>query len=739
MATEIGELVYKITGDSSSLNKQIKKSDKQVSTFSSTVKTLGVSLLAIFGAGKIISGVKSFVNNAAAFEQLNVSFTTFLGSAEKATEVLAELEQFSIVTPFTIDQVNQAGRSLLAFGIESEDLTDTLKAVGDVASATGKDFNDLATIYGKARTQGTLFAEDINQLTEAGIPIIKEFAEQLGVTEGEVKKLGSEGKISFSNLEQAFQDMTGEGGQFFDLMSKQSRTFSGRLSTLQGNLSLVARAIGERLLPIIGPFVDKINDLVTGADAGDIALRKYNNAISEVSENQVKLNNATGKTEKEISKLNLEVSKSKLKEAQIGLTSATIDLNEELIKQKDIIGELEKSNKNLDVEGIRKQINGYEKDIKDASEALIDLKNEQEKGILITRVDGDLIDISDAIADAEEKISDATFKSQLGNKTLADSELKLAQARAKKGEITAQIEQVEITSRENVDKKVDSNVKLIESNALVVESEVEKAGKLTEVEQDRFDAFTERKKSETELLIEEGLKLLEFENLSTDEKAELAKELTRLRKQLAKEEEETENEKNKKILAQTRSTGNSINNTLQATSDLAISLIDMGIKEEEKANETKKGFLIADAIASRGFAIFSNILNTQAAMAEIDSKWASNPTVAGVLKGIAIGESVARSVAIAAAPLPQFATGTANVPNDQVAQIHRGETIIPRTFAEDLRAGNIGITGGNNDSSSGNVIINIMSADGQTLDQIVRERTESGEMTIDSRALVTTE
>ena len=36
-----------------------------------------------------------------------------------------------------------------------------------------------------------------------------------------------------------------------------------------------------------------------------------------------------------------------------------------------------------------------------------------------------------------------------------------------------------------------------------------------------------------------------------------------------------------------------------------------------------------------------------------------------------------------------FAVGTPNVPNDMLANIHKGETIIPTTFSEGLRRGDL--------------------------------------------------
>ena len=69
-----------------------------------------------------------------------------------------------------------------------------------------------------------MYAEDINQLVDAGIPIIREFAKQLGVSESQVKKLASEGKISFEELQLAFFNLSKEGSQFSKLAAEQANT-----------------------------------------------------------------------------------------------------------------------------------------------------------------------------------------------------------------------------------------------------------------------------------------------------------------------------------------------------------------------------------------------------------------------------------------------------------------------------------------------------------------------------------
>jgi tape measure domain-containing protein len=137
---------------------------------------------------------------------------------------------------------------LLAFGFAQQQIIPQMKMIGDISAGVGINIKDLAEIYGKARVQGRLFAEDINQLTGRGIPIIAELAKQFGVSEQAVKKLTEDGKIGFNNLEQAFASMTSTGGQFFNMTANQSTTLSGLYSNLQDSVTMNLRTIGDSIV-----------------------------------------------------------------------------------------------------------------------------------------------------------------------------------------------------------------------------------------------------------------------------------------------------------------------------------------------------------------------------------------------------------------------------------------------------------------------------------------------------------
>jgi tape measure domain-containing protein len=238
----------------------LKGVERKLQGFGSRVGSIGKSLAGVGAAATgAFAGLGAAVlyptKLAAGLEQTTVAFTTMLGSAEKANTLLAELKEFAAATPLQFQDIADAARNLAAFGVEAGDVTKELKRVGDISSAIGAPIGEIAEIYGKAKVQGRLFGEDINQLTGRGIPIIGELAKQFGVAESAVKQLVADGAVNFGHLQQAFADMTSEGGKFAGMMEAQSKTLSGRWSTLKDNIISALIPIGQAAGEVFGPLI----------------------------------------------------------------------------------------------------------------------------------------------------------------------------------------------------------------------------------------------------------------------------------------------------------------------------------------------------------------------------------------------------------------------------------------------------------------------------------------------------
>lgn len=214
---------------------------------------------AIAGAGLAING---FINQAAKAETTQTAFEVLVGSAERAETTLKSLRNFAASTPFQLPQIEDSARKLIAFGTSAENTTEVLRRIGNISAGVGAPLTELSEIYGKIQVQGRVFAEDINQLTGRGIPVIQELAKQFGVTSAEVRQLVTDGKVGFPQIEQAFISLTSNGGKFEGLIERLSGTYNGKLSTLRDNFAQLQRQFGEALLPIASALVDRTLALV---------------------------------------------------------------------------------------------------------------------------------------------------------------------------------------------------------------------------------------------------------------------------------------------------------------------------------------------------------------------------------------------------------------------------------------------------------------------------------------------
>lgn len=266
----LGAISVAIVADTKRFNSGMRSARSEVSGFAKhadgTISTLQKSLASKFGAMAVAAGslgaVKWGVGLAAEAEQANVAFKVLLGSQEKATKLQKDIQELAAATPFQLEELRDGSRNLAAFGFEAERIPMVLRRLGDLAAGTNQPIKELAEIFGKAKVQGRLFMEDINQLTGRGIPVIQELAKQFGVAESEVRKLVETGKVNFGNLQKALESLTADGGKFGGLMAEQSKTIAGQWSTVKDSFAAMARELGTTLLPTVQKLLTLTEKLV---------------------------------------------------------------------------------------------------------------------------------------------------------------------------------------------------------------------------------------------------------------------------------------------------------------------------------------------------------------------------------------------------------------------------------------------------------------------------------------------
>jgi tape measure domain-containing protein len=210
---------------------------KELQQIQDSMKSLKTDSLALTGAfTAVTAGVvalgASMINSASRFEQSEVAFTTMLGSAQKAKSMLAEMQDFAKKTPFELTDIQKAGQTLLAFGLEANSILPNLKMIGDVAMGNKEKFNHLTLAFAQVQSTGRLMGQDLLQMVNQGFNPLQIISEKTGKSMASLKEAMEDGAISAEMVSEAFKVATSQGGRFFGGMEAQSKTFAGMVSNL---------------------------------------------------------------------------------------------------------------------------------------------------------------------------------------------------------------------------------------------------------------------------------------------------------------------------------------------------------------------------------------------------------------------------------------------------------------------------------------------------------------------------
>lgn len=256
------DFLRKMQGVRSSVSSVSSGVEKESERMDTAFKRLAASVGAIFTAQQAARIIENIVRVRGEFQQLEVAFTTMLRSGEKADKLMSEAVEFAARTPFDLQGVASGIRQLLAYGTAAEDAIKEVEMLGNVAAGLSVPLNDMIYLYGTLRSQGRAYTVDIRQFAGRGVPIYEELSKILGVTVAQVNEFISAGKVGFAEVEQAFKNMTSEGGMFYNLMQEQSKTITGQISNLKDNIDMMFNEMGQNAEGFISDVLSGASYLV---------------------------------------------------------------------------------------------------------------------------------------------------------------------------------------------------------------------------------------------------------------------------------------------------------------------------------------------------------------------------------------------------------------------------------------------------------------------------------------------
>lgn len=263
----MASIKFDITGDNSAVLRAFKGVQDGVAQTARVVEQQGQSIENVFNRIKSVASMafagftaKEIISTLGTvrgeFQQFEIAFETMLGSGQKAKGMISDLANLAASTPFDMKGVVNGAKQLLAYGFAANEITDTMRRLGDVSAGLGLNLQDLTWLYGTTMVQGRLFTRDLMQFTSRGIPLTEELAKQFGVTKDKVSELVTAGKVGFPEVKKAIESLTNEGGKFGGLMEKQSHSITGQVSNIKDTIEMAINDLGTQTEGLMNDALD---------------------------------------------------------------------------------------------------------------------------------------------------------------------------------------------------------------------------------------------------------------------------------------------------------------------------------------------------------------------------------------------------------------------------------------------------------------------------------------------------
>lgn len=249
----------KMASSADGTTKRVKSLADELSKASAMAGKLGK---AVQGLGSLATGAfaKDIVNGllgagaasikaAAQMRQYEIAFQTMLKSADEGTQMLRDLQKFAAETPFDVPGVVSAGQQLMAFGFKAKEVIPMLTSLGDAAAGLGQGtagVSRLAYALGQMQTSGKLNAQDMMQLTSAGISAWDMLADAAGVSIAEIKDMTSKGMVDSKEAVKVI--VAGMNEEFGGMMAKTSTEVSGLLANIEETAGTTSAVIGQYMI-----------------------------------------------------------------------------------------------------------------------------------------------------------------------------------------------------------------------------------------------------------------------------------------------------------------------------------------------------------------------------------------------------------------------------------------------------------------------------------------------------------
>lgn len=243
--------------------------DKMQGMQKSVIKMAG-SFVTAFAA---VAGAKNLVGRAITrvdtIDTATKSLEVLTGDAKTATMVMEGLVKGIEGTPIALDQVALGAKKMVAAGMDGRKVESTFKAIADASYGVGngtESIDQMTDAIASMQSAGTVYADDINRLVDAGVPAWKILANQSKKSVTEMKKEVSSGALESNKaiemLTQGIENGTDGVAGHTAAMAGLAKTAGDTISGSWANLQTAAVKIFANVVTVLkGPIIDALTGL----------------------------------------------------------------------------------------------------------------------------------------------------------------------------------------------------------------------------------------------------------------------------------------------------------------------------------------------------------------------------------------------------------------------------------------------------------------------------------------------
>lgn len=256
IAIDTGD-INKAKNELDKLEGQAKKTDKSVSGLSSRFLDLKTAVAAI-AASEILTGYIKLSDTFTSIDsKLKLATKSTLEFATAQRELFKIAQESRVSLESTVDLYSKLSTSTEQLKISQSDLlrvTETINKAGLIGGGSKEGINAALMQLGQGFASGTLRGEELNSVLEQTPRLAKAIAEGMGVSVGELRKLGEQGSITAEKvvsallkqseaIDREFSRMTAKVSESMQVLENSTLSAIGTIDKLTGATGIVAKSM----------------------------------------------------------------------------------------------------------------------------------------------------------------------------------------------------------------------------------------------------------------------------------------------------------------------------------------------------------------------------------------------------------------------------------------------------------------------------------------------------------------